>query len=722
MSQNPLSGKTATRIIAVGGGKGGVGKSSFAVNLAAALAQLGKDTIIIDLDLGGANLHTLLGIKTTQYGIGDYIYNQTLPDLKDYTIPTDIPHLQLVSGNGFIPGIANIEHHRKIKILKALTRLQADFVVLDLGAGTSYNVIDFFSITSSGIIVTLPEPTAVLNAYEFLKNVVYRMFTHQFKKKPAVIEIIDSFKTTGETVGGYINALVQHVKKVDTDAAAKIEKICREFHPALVLNMSQQNNDMLGKSLAEICKTYLDITIGYLGSIPVDDAVRNSTLMMKPFAVAFPQSAPAQAIREIAHKCLTHSWVDFAIHLPEFEESTGETSPATLKNAISLKAIETKSERELATLVGNFFAMSWGKISARGIYKSKGLLPDIQIDIPFELRIDRRFKIPRFVPRVASQRPITTTSSSLLERIAQFLRIGRKADVNLTTAITQILKLAESDFPEMFIEMVAKRSPPLPDVAWAWNELGLRFVEKGNISLAQKAFGFGFSILPKSGILANNRAASLIAAGFIETAKDVITTGLINEPQLPYLHFNLGIILLTQKQFREAIHHFKIVVECSEKSLAPRFLLGVCLYETGSFNEAAEIFSKIFADNTAEINALFNAAMSELKAGKSSKAINSLTAILALLPEDAEVLALRGVAYWMEKKPDDAIKDLTRAIELEPAVIALRTLRGIICNAAGYFDLAIEDIQSITKLVPKNEDFKAYLANIHRHFKTSAPI
>ncbi|MFH0880731.1 MAG: P-loop NTPase, partial [Lentisphaerota bacterium] len=124
-----------TRILAVGGGKGGVGKSFVTAGLATSLAERGQETTLIDLDLGAANLHTVFGIKTASRGIGDFIYAPTSGNLADYSVETSMPKLRLISGNGFIPGIANLTYAQKIRILKAISRLNCDYVILDLGAG-----------------------------------------------------------------------------------------------------------------------------------------------------------------------------------------------------------------------------------------------------------------------------------------------------------------------------------------------------------------------------------------------------------------------------------------------------------------------------------------------------------------------------------------------------------------------------------------------------------
>lgn len=139
-------------LIPVAGGKGGVGKSVLSLNLAVTLAQQCKKTILVDLDLGGANLHTLLGLKNNQAGIGTFITKQET-DFSNLLQATGIPNLQFIAGDCLYPGVANMDFFTKCKIIRNLQSLDADYVLLDLGAGSTYNIVDFFITTNDGIII-----------------------------------------------------------------------------------------------------------------------------------------------------------------------------------------------------------------------------------------------------------------------------------------------------------------------------------------------------------------------------------------------------------------------------------------------------------------------------------------------------------------------------------------------------------------------------------------
>ncbi|HTH13820.1 MAG TPA: P-loop NTPase, partial [Spirochaetia bacterium] len=158
------------QIIPIASGKGGVGKSLVAANLAIALAQAGRRVVLADLDLGGSNLHLILGLRGIPYGIGTY-FNSPEMDFDDIIIDTDVENLRFIPGDSEIPGMANLKLAQKRSLIKNLLSLpDTDVLIIDLGAGTSTNTVDFFLMASQGVIITTPTLTATLNAYFFLKN------------------------------------------------------------------------------------------------------------------------------------------------------------------------------------------------------------------------------------------------------------------------------------------------------------------------------------------------------------------------------------------------------------------------------------------------------------------------------------------------------------------------------------------------------------------------
>lgn len=170
-------------ICAIGGGKGGSGKTFICANLGVLLAAHGKKVILVDLDLGASNLHTLVGQSSLKTGLHDFL-NKSVKDLSLTAQPTDITGLHLISSLRCSIESGNLFYVQKQKIIKAIGRLPADFVLLDLGAGTTYNTLDFF--------LTAHPPIASLIRLETIWRSNQKRFWARFVitaliKTPAVI-------------------------------------------------------------------------------------------------------------------------------------------------------------------------------------------------------------------------------------------------------------------------------------------------------------------------------------------------------------------------------------------------------------------------------------------------------------------------------------------------------------------------------------------------------
>jgi flagellar biosynthesis protein FlhG len=161
------------RLIAIAGGKGGVGKSTVAANLALALGRLGHRVTLVDADLGAANLHTMLGVVNPERGLADFLDHKvdTLDELGAHVI---VPTLTLVSGTSR-PGAANLARPERLRLLGALARIDADCVVIDCGAGASYNVVDLVAAADHKLLVLTPQLPSLHNAYALIKACVHRV-------------------------------------------------------------------------------------------------------------------------------------------------------------------------------------------------------------------------------------------------------------------------------------------------------------------------------------------------------------------------------------------------------------------------------------------------------------------------------------------------------------------------------------------------------------------
>ena len=315
------------RIIPVASGKGGVGKSLIAANLGVAFAQAGQRVVLADLDLGASNLHLVLGYQSPKTGIGTFL-NDTKSDFNTVIADTDIRGLRFIPGDTEIPGTANLKAFQ----LKALVRRfqalrdETDILILDLGAGTHQSILDFFLLSGQGIVVSAPAVTAVLNAYVFLKNTVFRLMYTVFGKGSPARAYLEKVRKDGSGPSMlYIPKMLPEIKKIDPESHAKFMDHMAHFHPRLIMNLIDDPKDAdVAMKIRRSCEEYLDLKIEHLGVV-YRDTVQDTALASRlPILVYKPRSLLSQAIYRIADKILESEEVNYGLDDREIEESFQE--------------------------------------------------------------------------------------------------------------------------------------------------------------------------------------------------------------------------------------------------------------------------------------------------------------------------------------------------------------------------------------------------------------
>ncbi len=280
-------------IISIGGGKGGVGKSTVTANIGALLIRKGYSVGFIDADLGGANLHLCLGQRRPTCGLQDFISGK-YKKLQEVAVPLELPKSWLISGASDIVELANPNFAQKQKIIRQLSAMETDFILVDLGAGSDNHVTDFFAAFSNGIIVSDGLPTSIENAYGFLKNGILRGLNRLFAGRADIQRHIKRFvdPRTGSAYST-IGELVEGVGRLYPETASPMRSWLQQRKTFLILNMVKDADDIrVGERFSGMVKKYLSIPMVYIGYIVFSPDVRKSIRAGKPL-VETAEHSPA---------------------------------------------------------------------------------------------------------------------------------------------------------------------------------------------------------------------------------------------------------------------------------------------------------------------------------------------------------------------------------------------------------------------------------------------
>jgi flagellar biosynthesis protein FlhG len=286
------------KIYAIGGGKGGVGKSFIVANVGAFIAGRGNSVVLVDLDRGASNLHTFLGMPAPENGLHRFL-NKTAPELETVAVPTLIENLHLISSSNCAMEIANLFYAQKIKLINAIKKLPFDYVFIDLGAGTHFNTLDFFLTARQGIFVCTPEPTSIENAFRFIKSVYLRKTKHLIKRHDFDRRLKAALDADANALT--IQDIIDRVKNSDPDKARFLKDRIGRLHFKLILNQFRKNADTaLGHKITTVCNRHFYSPFDFLGRIAFDEQVIDSIYTRKMYMNSHPAAAATAEIKQIA--------------------------------------------------------------------------------------------------------------------------------------------------------------------------------------------------------------------------------------------------------------------------------------------------------------------------------------------------------------------------------------------------------------------------------------
>lgn len=306
---NPMSlPQHRANVWVIGGGKGGVGKSLVTASFGILLSKLGNKVLMVDADLGAPNLHTFMGIEGGKLTLSSFLKGK-IEDIGDIVMGTPIPNLELISGARDPFGVADLDVKSITKLKEALRNTEYDYVLMDIGPGTSSNMLELFLMADEGILVTTTEPTSIDNTYWFLKC----LFQLKMKK------ISDEQHNNGRLKGLLQNIFNKQdlhrirtfadifamLRELDREQEQKFKALMSDTGISIIINQTRKIEEMdMGISMQRACYSYFGMEIGYLHHICYEECVGDSIRSKKPFIIQHTNSNAAKAIEMCLHKLL----------------------------------------------------------------------------------------------------------------------------------------------------------------------------------------------------------------------------------------------------------------------------------------------------------------------------------------------------------------------------------------------------------------------------------
>ncbi|GHU88060.1 hypothetical protein AGMMS49941_12000 [Deferribacterales bacterium] len=250
----------------------------------------------INADLGGANLHNFLGYKIPPVGLYNFLREKS--DLTEIISHAPVG-VDFIAGSGDILGIAHITKLEGMRLIEKLRQVDYDFVVLDLGAGTSFNTIDLFNLADRKVVAMNSEPTSIENAYGFIKIALYR-YLERFLSAENMFSSINKKLRNKSASYPDIELLIKDIEEIDVDVAKVVRKFVAEYKIGMVLNIVRFKKELnVFYGFEAILKKYLSIKVEKLGFIPYDEKVSEGVRLMQPFYNSHPDSGTASCINDI---------------------------------------------------------------------------------------------------------------------------------------------------------------------------------------------------------------------------------------------------------------------------------------------------------------------------------------------------------------------------------------------------------------------------------------
>lgn len=285
------------RVVAIGGGKGGVGKSLVAANVGIFLATLGKRVVLVDAAFGAPNLHIFAGVPRPTRSLSEAVAANG-PRLADLAVGTHVPGVKLIAGFQDPPWMAEPGPQVVRLVSEQLRSLPADWVVVDLGPGIGSPTLELFLDADISLLLAVPDPTSIELMHRFVKAAFLKSLEQRGLGHLAACA--HSEEGAPSPLDLWLSAVEAGAPELD-----ELKKAILAFAPHLVVNSARSKSDMeLGRAVASVARRRLGVPIRYLGHLEYDEAVWASTRRRRPLLIEHPETRIAKCFERVARGLL----------------------------------------------------------------------------------------------------------------------------------------------------------------------------------------------------------------------------------------------------------------------------------------------------------------------------------------------------------------------------------------------------------------------------------
>jgi flagellar biosynthesis protein FlhG len=452
-----------TRILAVSGARGGAGRSVIASNLALYLSTIGRKVVLVDADPSGANLHTCLGMRKPISLLRAGRLGVRRPGtalIEEVTVRTPYPGLRLLHAGLDEPGPSS-RGERLVKLVSKLRSIDAEYVVIDMGVGTSRDIVDAYLAADIALFVTLPEPSALENTYQFFRAAFVRLASQRAKTVGEHETMQRQLRALGAAPPPL--DLYRELVRQRSPAADVVRDALESFRPYLVINQTRLRADLqLGFDMQSAARRRLGISIEYMGHIDHDDTVWTCVRNRRPLLLEVPGAKSSKKLEKIARRVL-------AMEGPAARRDAGRGVPSdSHHDLLEVERGATDEEirrayKRCRELYAHDSLACYGLLEPHEVESLRARLDeafDVLLDParrrPYELSIfppGSEPKLPEVEPEVESEdvapapdiSPDTVFTGALLKQVREAQRVQLR-DVSQKTKIQlQYLRAIEED-------------------------------------------------------------------------------------------------------------------------------------------------------------------------------------------------------------------------------------------------------------------------------------